>query len=83
MMVRTARCGHDLPLADLPQSGLSATMGVCLYPIFQRAAFHDFFVLFGNGKYTTESLMEQSFDCDSSCQVREQAWELGRVVLRC
>jgi len=37
-----AAYGHDRPLADLPQSSLSGTVGVCFDPILRRAAFHDF-----------------------------------------
>jgi|PersoiStandDraft_1058852.scaffolds.fasta_scaffold17760_2 hypothetical protein len=76
-----AAYGHDRPLADLPQSSLSGTVGVCFDPILRRAAFHDFLMVYGNGKYTTESLMEQGFDCDSRCRVREQASELGRKTV--
>ena len=76
-----AAYGHDRPLADLPQSSLSGTVGVCFDPILRRAAFHDFLMVYGNGKYTTESLMEQGFDCDSRCRVREQVSELGRKTV--
>ena len=76
-----SQIGHDRPLADLPQSSLSGTVGVCFDPILRRAAFHDFLMVYGNGKYTTESLMEQGFDCDSRCRVMEQASELGRKTV--
>jgi hypothetical protein len=73
--------GHNQPLADLPRSSQSGTVGVCFHPIFRRAAFYDYLMLYGTGKYTTEGLMEQGFDCDSRCRVREQASELRRKTV--
>jgi hypothetical protein len=65
----------------LLQSSLSGTVGVCFHPIFRRAAFHDFLMLYENGERTTESVMEQGFDYDPRCRVREQASELGRKTV--
>ena len=69
---------HNLPLADLPRSSQSGTVGVCFHPIFRRAAFLDFLMLYGTGKRKAKNPMEQGLDLRSRCGVREQSSELGR-----